>query len=456
MTQPNVLYVFDDQHRYSAMGSSGNSVVKTPHLDRLAGEGIVLDQVFSSCPICGPYRGQLMTGRYSHCNGVLDNEYSLSRDQAFLPQALKESGYTTGYVGKWHLGYPPYGEAERHGFDYMAAYDCRHSYYKTEYYENEIGPHAMKGWAPEVETDLAIGFMERSLGMPFCLVMSWGPPHWPYDEYPEEFKIYDADHVDLPRNVPEQMAGFAAQELADYYGNITALDDQFGRLIGALDRLGIADNTIVVFTSDHGDHLSSHGYGKPMDHWMHPSFRASKATPYDESIHVPFVARWPGTISAGTRSDAIVSSVDMMPTILSLCGAETPVGVQGTDQSHHLLGSDGPRTDSAYLQILGPGWPHRGEWVGFWRGIRTERWVYARWFNDQYGPMLFDRDNDPDEMLNLADDPSYSDVRSRLEARLLKWMDDTDDPFDTGARSPDSGILELGQSFNHPMYDRKG
>ena len=189
---------------------------------------------------------------------------------------------------------------------------------------------------------------------------------------------------------------------------------------------------------------------------MHPSFRASKATPYDESIHVPFVARWPGTISAGTRSDAIVSSVDMMPTILSLCGAETPVGVQGTDQSHHLLGSDGPRTDSAYLQILGPGWPHRGEWVGFWRGIRTERWVYARWFNDQYGPMLFDRDNDPDEMLNLADDPSYSDVRSRLEARLLKWMDDTDDPFDTGARSPDSGILELGQSFNHPMYDRKG
>lgn len=433
------------------MGTSDNPVIETPNLDLLASQGIVLDQVYSSCPICSPYRGQLMTGRYSHCNGVLDNEYSLHPNQDFLPDVLKRAGYTTGYVGKWHLGYPPYTQDNRFGFDYMAAYDCRHSYYKTDYFENETGPISMDGWAPKIETDLAIRFMESSVD-PFCLIMSWGPPHWPYDEYPDAYDVYDPEKVDLPPNVPDQMSAFARKEIADYYGNVTGLDAQFGRVVEAIDLLGISDNTILIFTSDHGDHLSSHGYGKPMDRWMHHSYRASKATPYEESIHVPFVARWPGHIPAGLRSDAIVSSVDLMPTILSLCGAEIPDSVQGVDQSHHLLGADGPRSDSVYLQILGPGWPHRGEWVGFWRGLRTERWVYARWYKNEYGPLLFDRDNDPYELNNLAGSPDYIDCQNELEARLSRWIDETSDPFDTGIRDPETGILELGQRFNNEMY----
>ena len=130
--------------------------------------------------------------------------------------------------------------------------------------------------------------------------------------------------------------------------------------------------------------------------------RGRKAQLWEGGIRVPTVVWWPGHIPAGLRSDAIVSSVDLMPTILTLCGAEIPDSVQGVDQSHHLLGADGPRSDSVYLQILGPGWPHRGEWVGFWRGLRTERWVYARWYKNEYGPLLFDRDNDPYELNNLA------------------------------------------------------
>ena len=434
------------------MGSSNNPVIQTPNLDQLANQGIILDQMFSSCPICSPYRGQLMTGRYSHCNGVMDNEYSLSQDQTFYPEAFKRAGYRTGYVGKWHLGYPPYTGDNRSGFDYMAAYDCRHSYYKTDYYENADGPIPMEGWAPEIETDLAIGFME-SVEEPFNLVISWGPPHWPYDEYPDEYDIYDPETVDLPPNVPEQMTEFARREIADYYGNVTALDAQFGRIMDALDRLGISDNTVLIFTSDHGDHLSSHGYGKPMDRWMHHSFRASKATPYEESIHVPFIARWPGHIVPGTRSDAMVSSVDLMPTLLSLCGTDIPENVQGVSQSHHLLGQEGPKSDSVYLQILGPGWPHRGKWVGFWRGIRTDRWVYARWHHNEYGPLLFDRDNDPFEMNNLADDPEFTETQRQLESRLQRWIKETGDPFDSGERDPDTGILKLGQTFNHDMYN---
>ena len=164
---------------------------------------------------------------------------------------------------------------------------------------------------------------------PFALALSWGPPHWPYDQYPDAYDIYVPETVDLPPNVPEQFAAFARREIAHYYGNVTALDAQFGRLDDALERLGIRNDTLVVFTSDHGDHLSSHGYGKPMDRWMHPSFRASKATPYEESIHVPFIARLPGRIASGTRSDALVSSVDMMPTLLGMAGVPVPGGVQG-------------------------------------------------------------------------------------------------------------------------------
>ena len=156
MQKPNIVFVFDDQHRYTALGASGNPVIRTPNLDRLATQGLTFDRAFSSCPICSPYRGQLLTGRYAHKNGVIDNEYRMRDDQVTLAQAFKRAGYHTGYVGKWHLGYPPYTEDKRYGFDTMAAYNCIHSYYKVAYSENESDPIKIDGWAPEKETDLAI------------------------------------------------------------------------------------------------------------------------------------------------------------------------------------------------------------------------------------------------------------------------------------------------------------
>ena len=168
---------------------------------------------------------------------------------------------------------------------------------------------------------------------PFALFLSWRPPHWPYEQYPEACSIYDPAEMDVPGNVPEQMVDFARQEIADYYGCCTGLDEQMASLMAALDRLGVSDNTIVCYTSDHGDHLSSHGYGKPFDHWMHESMRASKATPYEESIHVPFVVRWGGGVPAGTRSDAFMGAIDIMPTLLGACGVPLPDGLQGRDVS---------------------------------------------------------------------------------------------------------------------------
>ena len=457
MTHPNIIFVFSDQQRYDTMGCTGNTMIETPAFDRLAAEGVLFEQAFSSCPICSPYRAQILTGRYSHQNGVLDNEYRLSDDQTTLAQALKAAGYRTCYVGKWHLGYGPYTPEKRYGFDELVANNCQHNYFDVAYWRNEEGPIKVGQWAPAEETDLAIRFMEahrNSAGdTPFFLMLSWGPPHWPYDEYPEEYNVYTPDAVDVPGNVPKQMEAFAREEIADYYGNIAGLDAQMGRLMDWLEEIGLREDTIVCFSSDHGDHLSSHGYGKPMDGWLHHSKRASKATPYEESIHIPFILSYPRRVGAGKITDVLFSSVDVMPTLLALAGVDVPTGVQGQDLSHAVLGGTGPSPDSVYLQILGPGWPHRGDWVGFWRGLRTDRWVYARWLHDE-DAWLFDRENDPLEMTNLAGRPEHAEIQRQLEQRLQQWMADTGDPFETGARDPATGMLCLGQTFTHAKWTK--
>lgn len=449
MRKPNVLFVFADQPRYSAMGSSGNQVVRTPNFDRLASQGLVFDNALASHPLCSPYRANIITGKYGFANGVPDNEYLLWDNQVTLPQALKAAGYYTAYVGKWHLGAGPYTEEKRHGFDYMFSFNCLNRHYGATYHRNENGPIKIDKFAPEGETDQTIKIMEnhvRTRGRsPFALVMSWEPPHWPYDEYPEQFNIYDPSKVDLPPNVPRQMAHFARWEIAHYYGNVTSLDAQMGRLMEALDRLGIADDTIVCFSSDHGDHLSSHGYGKPMDRWMHHTMWASKSTPYDESVHIPFIMRYPQRIKAGRRTRVMFSSVDVMPTLLALCGVEIPSGVQGHNLAHVVAGKDGPELpDSVYLMNMGTGWPDRNRWVGCWRGVRTNRWVYARWRNENdHEPVLFDRENDPYELNNLVGNPKFTEVQQQMETRLRRRMVDTDDPFETGRREPKKGMLDI-------------
>jgi arylsulfatase A-like enzyme len=457
--KPNILFVFADQLRYSALGSSGNRVVRTPNFDRLASEGLVFDNALANHPLCSPYRANILTGKYGFANGVPDNEYVLWDNQVTLAQALKAAGYHTGYVGKWHLGTGPYTPKMRYGFDYLFASNCPNRHYGAAYFRNEAGPIKIDKFCPEGETDEAIQFMENHVktqgDSPFALVMSWEPPHWPYEQYPKEFNTYDPAKVDLPPNVPVQMAEFARREIAQYYGNVSALDAQMGRLLEALGRLGIADDTIVCFSSDHGDHLSSHGYGKPMDKWMHPTMRASKATPYEESVHIPLLLRYPRIVQGGRRTRALFGSVDVMPTLLALCGVAIPAGVQGHNLAHVVTGKDGGTLpDSVYLMNMGTGWPDRERWTGFWRGVRTERWVYARWNKrDDHESILFDHQNDPYELNNLAGNPKFADVQQRMEARLKKWMADTGDPFERGPREPTKGMLDLNFQLQ-PRWSR--
>ena len=166
MGRPNILFVFSDQQRYSALGCNGNPVVQTPAIDRLASQGMVCDNMFSNHPLCSPYRAILLTGRYGWQNLVIDNEYRPRTDIPTLPGTLRQHGYGTGHVGTFHLGKGPYPEEERYGLDYLAALHDGSGFFNRRYYENESGPTLYEGWAPEVETDLAVRFMERHLDCP--------------------------------------------------------------------------------------------------------------------------------------------------------------------------------------------------------------------------------------------------------------------------------------------------
>ena len=219
------------------------------------------------------------------------------------------------------------------------------------------------------------------------------------------------------------------------------------RILASLDHWGLSDNTIVCFTSDHGDHLSSHGYGKPSDRWLPHTQRLSKGTPHEESVHIPFIMRYPDRIKGNRRTDTLFNSVDVFPTLAGLCGVDVSDEVQGKDLSHAALGEPGEEPDSVYLQILGPGSPSRTKNVGLWRGLRTHKYTYARWKDCGGKRVLYDRANDPLEMNNLVEEPEYAKVVAKMEARLLGWIQETGDPFDTGERLPDTDMLDVGQVF---------
>ena len=454
MKRPNIIFVFADQLRYSAVGCCGNDTVRTPHFDRLATEGIALENAYSACPLCAPYRAQVLSGLYSHQNGVVCNEYRLRTDIPTLADCLSEAGYETGYIGKWHLGRGPYPVEKRYGFAEMTAYNICGDGYTGSYHRNEEGPFPFTKWLPEQETDFALDFIERRSNEepPFFLMLSWIPPHWPYHTFPGAYNTYRPQDMRLPPNVPAAMYRFEQEETALYYGNVSALDAQMGRIQQKLDELGIAEDTILIFTSDHGDHLGAHGYGKPRDQWLHHTKRASKATPYEDSVHIPFLLRYPRAVAPETRNKAFFNSVDVMPTLLGMCGVPIPHGLAGHDLSFVFRGEEGTSPDSVYLQILGEGWPNRGPWVGFWRGVRTENYTYARWLGNEVGPLLFDRQDDPYELNNRYGKPGYEEIQRQLETRLQQWMRETADPFDYGERDPKSRMLLIGQEFADPEF----
>ena len=458
MKQPNIIIMLCDQLRYDSLACNGNRVVQTPNIDRLAEGGVNCHETTSSCPICAPFRGSLITGRFAHSNGVICNQYKLHDQQSFLASVLHDAGYRSAWIGKWHLGSGPYDHTNRYGFDDMYAYNCSHHYYDISYYHNEAGPFKVHGYAPRTETSLCLDWIQKHqeahAEQAFAAVLSWGPPHWTYSvggerdygDYPQEYNIYDAADCEVAPNVPPMLRDYAQKEFADYYGMISSLDDQVGRVLDYLDQNNLSDDTIVVFTSDHGDHLSAHGYGKPGCMWMPPALRASKATPFEESVRIPFLLRYPKKLKAFSTNYDQMNTVDMMPTILGLANVSVPDSVQGIDCALALQGqAKGP--EHSYLQIIGTGWPSRKDWVGFWRGVRSERYTYARFAHPHTNALLFDRHEDPYQRRNVIDDPRYHEVAAEHEAVLQHFLRSTNDPFDHGDRMPGTQMINIGQQL---------
>ncbi len=413
--RPNVLFIFADQMRAFSMGCMGDKEIKTPNMDKLAKEGLTFTHAISGYPLCSPYRAMLLTGRYGHKTGEVGNEIELPASEITIAKALTQSGYKCGFIGKWHLEktHAPFVPKERRlGFDaYWASRNLGGEQTGGFYCLDTPDEVPFEGYEADVQTGLAIDFMKKHKAEPFCLVMGWKPPHPPRD-VPKKFSdMYPSDKLGQRANVPKDVDDRSNKTI--YYGQITSLDDNIGRIMKALDDLGIADNTIVCFSSDHGDMLASQGL-------------QGKNVPYDESIRVPFLVRYPAKVKAGGKTDALLNSVDVMPTLLSLCGVQIPKPVQGTDLSAVVLGKGGKKPESVLLQrILGGGGKNNGEW----RGVRTPRYTYARWRDK--GWLLFDNEKDPYQMNNLIDKPEFKDLQAKMEAELQKLLKRTDDDFAT-------------------------
>ena len=428
--RPNLLLVFADQMRGEAMGTV-NPQVLTPHLDRLAGEGVRFSNAIAECPLCTPSRAMLLTGKYPlGCRTVL-NDLPMPVDQTTFAHVMGGEGYRTGYVGKWHLdGFPrskftPPGP-RRQGFDdYWAAYNCTHLYFEPRYYLDTPELVRAQGYEPDVQTDLALGFLERYRQEPFCLVVSWGPPHNPYEMVPEQYRArYHPEKLALRPNVGPDANRRA---IADYYAAVTALDANLGRLLAALERLGLAERTMVVFTSDHGDLLWSHG-------------RTDKQAPWEESISIPLIMRYPGVLPAGACCPELIGVADLAPTLLSLAGCPVPAEMEGLDLAAVARGERAPQRRS--LLIMDPVPTDNAlQWgVRAWRGVRTPRYTYARWQDADW--VLYDNQQDPYQLHNLAADPAQAGLKAELEAELAGWLERLGDPFPSG----EGCLALLGQS----------
>ena len=422
--KPNVLVIIADQWRAEAFGFAGNPDVKTPNLDKLASQSVRCVNAVSGLPVCSPMRASFLTGQRPLTDGVFMNDVLLNPQAQTIGKVFKQAGYDTGFIGKWHVngdGRSAYIPPERRqGFDYWKVLECTHDYNHSEYYAGEDAEkRRWEGYDAFAQTRDAQNYLREhaSTQQPFFLVLSWGPPHDPYFTAPEKYaKLYEAEKLAVRPNVPPPACVEARKLLAGYYAHCTALDECVGQLRRTLHDSGLEENTIVIFTSDHGDMLGSQGMNK-------------KQKPYDESIRVPLLVHWSGGL--GRREVDLTSPInseDLMPTILGLCKLRTPKSAEGRDFSAYLKGRKAPGDGSAMISCVAP----FGEWDRAhggkeFRGLRTDRYTYCR---DLSGPwLLFDDQIDPFQTNNLANDPKAASLQHSLDKALARKLKAQHDEF---------------------------
>ncbi len=456
MKKYNLLYIFADQLRYQSCGYSGDVKARTPNIDSLAKESVDFCNAVSGHPVCAAYRASLFTGKYTTSTGMVINEIQLNPNQRCIGHVLHDGGYDTPYIGKWHLyasvlgdhelsrnSFVPRGE-HRLGFDdYWASYGFHHEYYgKNAYYheENKNKIHYKDNkYEPDAQTDMAIDILKKhDKEKPFAMFLSLGTPHDPWtpkNVSKKYLKMFDKINFEKPENYlpdndpyADKWACLSVGErkkltswMKVYYAMVANLDYNIGRVMKALDKAGLAEDTIVVFTSDHGELFGSHG-------------RRAKNIFYEEAVRVPFLMRLPKVFKP-SKNDVCLNSVDIMPTVLSLLNLPIPKEVEGTDLSGFIKGAKKKKSETvkieepefALMMCTGPTAIFKDGHE--WRAVRDKQFTYAI-FKVDGKELLFDNISDPLQINNLIGDPKYKDVHKRLKAGMKKKMSKIKDTFE--------------------------
>lgn len=435
----NVLFIAADDLN-NALGTYGHKVVKSPNIDRLAARGVRFDRAYNQFPLCSPSRVSLLTGLRPDRTRVFDLQTDFRShlpDVVTLPQLFKNQGYFSARVGKiFHYGVP--GQIGTSGLDDPASWnqfvnprgrdkddESKVINLTTQRGLGSAMSYLVADGADEEQTDgkvatEAIRLLEENRDKPFFLGVGFYRPHTPYVAPKKYFDMYPAERIKLPETVPgdrddvPQPAfftnppnfGLNDEQLREvtrgYYAAITFMDAQVGRVLDALDRLGLAENTIVVLWGDHGYHLGEHGA------WMKQSL-------FEESARAPLIVAAPGTKARGKGSERLVEFIDIYPTLAEVCGLSAPPHLQG--KSFRPLLDDPARAwkRAAYTQVARG--PQGGKFMG--RSVRTERWRYTEWDEGRRGVELYDHRADAREYRNLADDPRHKRTIAEMK-RLLR------------------------------------
>ncbi len=449
MKQPNLIYIFADQLRFSSVGFNGDEKAKTPNLDKFAKECTNLTGAISGHPVCAPYRASLFTGKYTTSTGMVINEIQLNPEhhQNCFAHVLNENNYETSYIGKWHMyaaelgnhydsknSFIPKGP-HRLGFNgYFASYNFHHDNFGATAYYHLDSPekHYCEKYEPDAHTDLAIKQIDElsKKDNPFALFLSLGTPHDPWileNVLGECYERFNDVDFELPTNYIEEndphsdnWAKLSKQERASlkswmkcYHAMVANLDDNIGRLVKHIKEKKLEEDTIIVFTSDHGEMFGAHG-------------RRAKNIFYDEAVRVPFLIKYGDNLAKNTQRDFIFNSVDIMPTLLSMMNLPIPQEVEGSDFKLSIIGKE-DTDEGALMMCTGPTaiFGDGNEW----RAYKTKNYTYAVYKSDGM-EFLFDNISDKFQTKNLAFDPKFSSLKEDLKAKMYSKMNSIGDNFE--------------------------
>ena len=418
--RPNVLFINTDQQRKDTLGCYGNSAMETPHLDALAKRGVLFNSCYVTQPVCSPCRSSMVTGLFPNATTVVENNIELPAALFAWPRAMQEAGYRTAYIGKWHLGVEPVPEY----FDIWQGYHTgwKHFINEEPFYtppgqSDSAFREALKQdppvvpeeesligkYRPDVETDYALDFMRENRDRPFACWLSFYPPHTPKEAPKENIALYEGK--------------IEPRDQAVYHAMVNRLDWNIGRLMAGLDELGLRENTLVIFTSDHGEN--------------HPMYwnRHLKRLCNDQSSNVPLILSWPGGLPEGARIGNVVSIADLCPTLMELCSLAVPAGLHGQSMKELLAGDASDWHEDVFIQNS----PYRS-WVEpsddehpdmRERCVVTDAWKLI--LNTARPPELYDRSAPVPDEKNLFGQPDTGEVVRDLVKRLAAWGEKTGD-----------------------------